>query len=116
MRAETSKLARTAQSLAADEVISARWNGSIGGEEVPKGEGRACRVGVSGDGDVALLSVIDEGATREVPIRRATPKVSGRACRVGGCRPGLEVHTTGADIVLEFSSAADRDRLAASLV
>jgi hypothetical protein len=116
MRAETSKRARTALPLAAEEAISAHWNGSIGGKEVPKGEARACTVRVSGDSEVALLSVTDEGGTREVPIRRATPKVSGRACRVGGCRPGLEIHTTGSDIVFEFSSAADRDRLATSLV
>ena len=71
---------------------------------------------VSGDGEVALLSVTDVGGTRDVPVQRVTPKISGRACRVGGCRPGLEVHATGSDIVFEFDSVADRDRLAASLV
>ena len=115
MRGESGETV-TASPLAPNETISARWNGRIGGEEVPTAESRACTVRVTGAGEVVLLSVTDSGSTREVPVRRVTPKVSGRACRIGGCRPGLEVHATGSDIVFEFDSVADRDRLAASLV
>jgi hypothetical protein len=115
MRAETAKRPPAATPLAAGEAIAAHWNGSIGGEEVPKAEARACTVRVMGDGEVALLSVTDEAATRDVPVRRLTPKVSGRACRIRGCRPGLEVHAAGSDIVFEFETVEDRDRLAASL-
>jgi hypothetical protein len=116
MRAESTKRPSAAAPLTEVETIAARWNGRIGGEEVPKAEARACTVRVTGDSDIALLSVRDDGGTREVPVRRATPKVSGRACRIGGCRPGLEVHATGSDIVFEFDSVEDRDRLAAALV
>jgi hypothetical protein len=116
MRAETAKHPPTATPLAADEAIAAQWSGSIGGVEVPKAKSRACTVGVTGDREVVVLSVTDTGGTRDVPVRRATPRVAGRACRVGGCRPGLEVHAAGTDIVFEFSSVEDRDRLAASLV
>lgn len=116
MRAEAAKRPVTASPLGARETIAARWSGSIGGVEVPKAESRACTVGVTGDTDVAVLSVGDDEGTREVPIRRGSKSVSGRACRVGGCRPGLEVHAAGSDIVFEFDSAADRDRLAVSLV
>jgi hypothetical protein len=115
MRAESPKRPSAAP-LAEVETIAARWNGRIGGEEVPKAEARACTVRVTGDSDIALLSVTDDGGAREVPVRRVTPKVSGRACRIGGCRPGLEVHATGSDIVFEFDSVEDRDRLAAALV
>ena len=117
MRAESSGPPPAATALAAGEAIAARWNGSIGGEEVPTAQARACTVCVSGDRDseVALLLLTDDGATRELPIRRQMPKVSGRACRVGGCQPGLEVHAAGSDIVFEFDSVEDRDRLAASL-
>jgi len=73
-------------------------------------------VAVTRDAEIALLSVTDSGGVRQVPVRRATPKASGRACRTRGCRPGLEVHATGSDIVFEFDSVGDRDRLAASLV
>jgi hypothetical protein len=116
MRAATAKRPPVATPLAAGEAIAAQWNGSIGGEEVPKAEARACTVRVAGDSEVALLFVGDEAATREVPVRRLTPKVSGRACRIGGCRPGLEVHAAGSDIVFEFETVEDRDRLAASLI
>jgi hypothetical protein len=120
MRAESAnrRPAATAAAtpLALDETIAAQWNGSIGGEEVPKADSRACTVRVTGDSEVAVLSVTDSVGTRQVPIRRASRKVSGRACRIGGCRPGLEVHAAGSDIVFEFDSVEDRDRLAASLV
>ena len=114
MRVESARPAM-ATPLATDETIAADWNGSVGREEVRKAEARACTVRVTGDGEVALLSVTDVGGTRDVPIRRGTPKVSGRACRIGGCRPGLEVHAPGSDIVFEFDSVEDRDRVAASL-
>lgn len=116
MRPGTRDRRPNATPLAPGETIAARWNGSIAGEEVPKAEARACTVRVTGGGEVALLSVDDDGGSRDVPVQRTTPKVSGRACRIGGCRPGLEVHATGSDIVFEFDSVADRDRLAASLV
>jgi hypothetical protein len=115
MRAESADRRSPATPLATDQTIAARWNGSIGGEEVPKAEARACTVRVTGDSEIAVLSVTDGSGTREVPIRRATRTVSGRACRIGGCRPGLEIHATGSDIVFEFDSVEDRDRLAASL-
>ena len=116
MRAESPARASGATPLGAGETIAAEWNGQIGNEEVPSASARPCTVAVTGDEEVAMLVLTDVGGVRQVPVRRATPKASGRACRIGGCRPGLEVHATGSDIVFEFDSVADRDRLAASLV
>jgi hypothetical protein len=101
--------------LAPGETLAACWSGQIGSDEVPMGQGRDARVGVTTEGEIATLSITDPGGSRQIPVRRATPKVSGRACRLGGCRPGLEVHATGSDIVFELDSAEDRDRLYTSL-
>ena len=98
------------------EEIGARWNGQIGSDDLPLGEARACSVAVDDEGEVALVRVRDEGGSAACAVRRATPKVVGRVCRTNGCRPGIEVHGTGSDIVFEFDSAADRDRLAASVI
>jgi hypothetical protein len=116
MRRESAARASSATALGAEETISAEWNGRIGGEEVPSAAARPCTVAVTRNDEIAMLSVTDSGGVRQVPVRRATPKASGRACRIRGCRPGLEVHATGSDIVFEFDSVGDRDRLAASLV
>jgi hypothetical protein len=107
--------ATRASPLAGDETVAVQWSGRIGSEEVAMGRGRDGRVSVTGDGEIATLMVTDERGTRQVPVRRTTPKLSGRACRIGGCRPGLEVHATGSDMVFELDSAEDRDRLYASL-
>jgi len=102
--------------LAPGESVAARWNGRIGSEDLPLGDGRACSVAVLPGDDVVTLVVTDEHGIRRVPVRRATPKRSGRACRTFGCRAGVEVHATGSDIIFELDSTANRDRLAASLV
>jgi hypothetical protein len=116
MRRESRNGALAAAPLRPGEEVGARWNGQIGSEAPPAGEARACSVAVDDQGEVALVRIRDEGGTRHVPVRRATPKVVGRVCRTNGCRPGIEVHGTGSDIVVEFDSAADRDRLAASVI
>ena len=116
MRGESRKGQLAAAPLRPGEEITALWNGQIGSEDLPPGESRACSVAVDDEGEVALVRVRDEGGSRNLTVRRATPKVVGRVCRMNGCRPGIEVHGTGSDIVLEFDSAADRDRLAASVV
>ena len=115
MRRESPKGAPTGEPLRPGEEVAARWNGRIGSEDPPLGEARPCTVAVTDEGEVAMLRVRDDGDIRQVPVRRATPKVLGRVCRTSGCRPGLEVHGTSADIVFELDSAAERDRLAASL-
>ena len=116
MRGESPKGPLAAAPLRPGEEITARWNGQIGREDLPQGDTRACSVAVDDEGEVALVRVRDEGGMRNVPVRRSTPKVVGRVCRTSGCRPGIEVHGTGSDIVFEFDSAADRDRLAASVI
>jgi hypothetical protein len=116
IRGESQKVPLAAAPLRPGEEVAARWNGQVGSEDLPLGEARACSVAVDDEGEVALLRIRDEGGTRHVAVRRTTPKVIGRVCRTNGFRPGIEVHGTGSDIVFEFDSAADRDRLAASVV
>ena len=116
MRGESRTGWLAAAPLRPGEEITARWNGQIGSEDLALGVARACSVAVDDESEVALVRVRDEGGTRHVPVRRATPKVVGRVCRTNGCRPGIEIHGTGADIVFEFDSAADRDRVAASVI
>ena len=116
MRGESRKGLLAAAPLRPGEEITARWSGQIGSEDLPLGESRACSVAVDDEGEVALVRIRDERGTRNVRVRRATPKVIGRVCRTNGCRPGIEVHGTGSDILLEFELAAERDRLAASVV
>ena len=116
MRGESRNGPLAAAPLRPGEEIGARWNGQIGSEDLPLGEARACSVAVDDEGEVARVRIRDEGGVRSVAVRRSTPKVVGRVCRTNGCRPGIEVHGTGSDIVLEFDSAADRDRLAASVL
>ena len=86
------------------EEIKARWSGQVGREDVSLGESRACSVAVDDEGEVALVHIRDERGTRDVRVRRATPKVIGRVCRTSGCRPGIEVHGTGSDILIELDS------------
>ncbi len=115
MRGESRKGPLAAAPLRPGEEMTARWSGRIGSEELLSGEARSCSVAVEDEGEVALVRVRDEDGARQVPVRRATPKVVGRVCRTNGCRPGVEVHGTSADIMFEFESTADRDRLAASV-
>ena len=116
MRDESRTALLAAAPLRPGEEISARWSGQIGGEDISLGEARACSVAVDDEGEVALVHIRDARGTRDVRVRRATPKVIGRVCRTNGCRPGIEVHGTGSDILIEFDSAAERDRLAASVI
>ena len=101
--------------LAPDETIAARWSGRLVGEERDLDDPGACTVAATGEGDVASLTVADERGPRTVVVGRSSPKPVGRVCRVRGCTPHLEVHAPSGDVVLEFASAADRDRLAATL-
>jgi hypothetical protein len=116
MRDESRTALLAAAPLRPGEEISAYWSGQIGSDDIPLGESMACSVAVDDDGEVALVHLRDERGTRDVRVRRATPKVVGRVCRMNGCRPGIEVHGTGSDILLEVDSTAERDRLAASVL
>ena len=116
MRDESRSALRAAAPLRPGEEIKARWSGQVGGEDVSLGEPMACSVAVDDEGEVALVHIRDERGTRDVRVRRATPKVIGRVCRTNGCRPGIEVHGTGSDILIELDSRAERDRLAASVL
>jgi hypothetical protein len=97
-----------------DEPTAARWNGRIGGDDLPSGEGRTCTVTVARELDKTMLS-IDDGIVRRVVVAHASPKVVGRVCRIDGCRPAVEVHAPSADLILEFGSVIDRDRVAAAV-
>ncbi len=94
------------------EPITARWNGRIGGDDLPAGQGRACILTLAREVDKTVLS-IDDGVMRRVVVAHATPKVVGRVCWIDGCRPAVELHAPTADLILEFGSVADRDRVAA---
>ncbi len=116
MRDESRSALRAAAPLRPGEEVTARWSGQVGNEDVSLDESRACSIAVDDEGEVALVHILDERGTRDIRVRRATPKVIGRVCRTSGCRPGIEVHGTGSDILIELDSRAERDRLAASVL
>jgi hypothetical protein len=106
---------RTSPPLGPGEPMGARWSGWLQGEERSLEDPKACTVAVSGEADVRTVTVVDVRGSRTLVTRRNSPRPLGRVCRIGGCTPHLEIHAPGADVVLEFASAGDRDRLAASL-
>jgi len=116
IRDESRSAMLAAAPLRPGEEIVARWSGQIGSDDVPAGEARACSIAVDDEGGVALVHIRDERGSRHVRVSRTTPKVIGRVCRTNGCRPGIEVHGTGSDILIELDSTAERDRLAASVL
>jgi len=116
-RQRRSDASRTSPSpLEPGETMGARWSGWLQGEERSLDDSNVCSIAVSGEADVRNLTVVDERGSRTLVTRRNSPRPLGRVCRVGGCTPHLEIHAPGADVVFEFASAGDRDRLAASLV
>jgi hypothetical protein len=70
---------------------------------------------VAPDVDVCRLTITDDGTVRTVSTRRASPKQRLRLCWTGSTRPALQVHAPSADLLISLETAADRDRLAASL-
>jgi hypothetical protein len=115
-RQDRSATGRTGQgALAPGDTLAARWSGRLGGEERGLDDARDCTVAVAGEADVASVTVVHEQGSRTLVVRRSSPKALGRICRVRGCTPHLEIHAPSADVILEFASAADRDRLAAAL-
>jgi hypothetical protein len=101
--------------LAANETTPARWSGRLQGEERPLDDPGECTIRVDGDGEARTLTVSDDDGSRTLIVQRSSPKPLGRVCRVRGCNPHLEVHGPGSDLLFEFGSAGDRDRVAASL-
>jgi hypothetical protein len=73
------------------------------------------RLGCHGRAGLDEISIADAGSTHLVRIRARSPVQSVRSCRVTRCEPGIEIHSHSADIVLTFSDAGARDRLAATL-
>jgi hypothetical protein len=101
--------------LGPDDHVAARWSGRIAAEQVPAEAARPCMAAVAGDAGTFTLTVTDEHGAHAIAIRRAAPRTVGRICRTSGCVPGIEIHATGSDIVLEFGARTDRDRLAAAM-
>ena len=115
-RTDRSAKARISQSsLAPGETLAARWSGRLAGEERDLDDPEACTVAVAGDADVATVTVVHERGQRTLIVGRSSPKPLGRICRVRGCTPHLEIHAPSGDVILEFETAADRDRLATTL-
>jgi hypothetical protein len=101
--------------LGPDERVAARWSGRIAAEQVPADAARACTAAVAGDAATFTLTVTDERGAHAIAIRRTAPRTIGRICRTNGCVPGIELHATGSDIVLECDTRTDRDRLAGAM-
>jgi hypothetical protein len=114
MRAEVAR-GSNARPLISGELVRARWNGQIRGHSVPGGSVQPCTVAVEGDPVAATVTIADAHGAHTVVVLRTEPKVTGRVCRIGGCRPGIEFHGPGSDVVLEFDSTGDRDRVAFAL-
>lgn len=103
--------------LGAGEPLPARWSGRIASEVVARSgtPGTIALNPVEDLQDLSDLAITDALGTRTVRIRRAAPARQVRVCRIGGCRPGLEVHSSIADLLLVFDDVAARDRLVATL-
>ena len=99
------------------ERLPARWSGRVASEAVGR-DGMPCSIALdpaSGLSDLSDLSIAEAHRTLTVRLRRAAPFRQVRVCRVTGCKPGLELHSATADVLLVFGDRAARARLAASL-
>jgi hypothetical protein len=107
--------------IPAGAAIPGDWSGRIGGVTVARDQPRAvslAAVPVPDLPDLADITIADMAADRTTPsvrVRRAAPLKVIRLVRIQGARPGLEIHTAGADVVLSFAEPADRARFVASI-
>ena len=101
--------------LGQDDEVRARWSGWLGTEERSLDHPRECAIAVEAGSEVRTVTIVDELGARSIVTRRSSPKPLGRVCRLRGCRPHLELHAPGGDILFEFESVRDRDRAAAAL-
>lgn len=101
--------------LATDEKVAARWSGWLQGEIQPLDKPRDSTLAVGRDAEVSTLTVVDALGARSLVVRRASPRPVGRVCRVRGCTPHLEIHAPGGDVLFEFGSVEDRNRIAEAL-
>jgi hypothetical protein len=104
-----------ARPLATDEMVAARWSGWLEGENQPLDKPRDCTLAVGRDAAVRTLTVVDAHGARSLVVRRESPRPVGRVCRVHGCTPHLEIHAPRGDVLFEFDSVEERNRVAAAL-
>jgi hypothetical protein len=97
------------------EALPVRWSGRIGGESLGVRSPVVGTVAVRRDGPGRVVNLLDVAVDRSFSILPGRSTLVGRVCRVGGCQPGLEIHAPGADLILEFETARDRDRIVATL-
>ena len=101
--------------LATDETVAARWSGWLEGEIQPLDKPLDCTLTARSDAEVRTLTVVDSHGPRSLVVRRDSPRPVGRVCRVRGCTPHLEIHAPGGDVVFEFGSVDERNRVATAL-
>ena len=84
-----------------------------GGKNQPLDKPRDCTLAVGRDAAVHARSSMRMALA--LVVRRESPRPIGRVCRVQGCTPHLEIHAPRGDVLFEFDSVEERNRVAEAL-